>query len=76
MIPRGYIDAWREHAPWRSDAMVEQDLIICRSLAAIFSHPELSRLLAFRGGNRHRAVLLEAAIGFVGDGYFDEAGIP
>lgn len=50
MIPRGYIDAWREHAPWRSDAMVEQDLIICRSLVAIFSHPELSRLLAFRGG--------------------------
>jgi len=50
MIPRGYIDAWRGHAPWRSDAMVEQDLIICRNLAAIFSHPELSRLLAFRGG--------------------------
>ena len=29
MIPRAFIDAWRSHAPWRSDAQVEQDLIIC-----------------------------------------------
>ena len=50
MIPRGYIDAWRSQAPWRSNAMVEQDLIIARSMLALFSNPELSRQLVFRGG--------------------------
>ncbi len=50
MIPRAFIDAWRSHAPWRSDVQVEQDLIICRSLAAIYQHPLLSEQLAFRGG--------------------------
>lgn len=50
MIPRGYIDAWRSQAPWRSDAKVEQDLIIIRSVVAVFSNPVLSRQLTFRGG--------------------------
>jgi predicted nucleotidyltransferase component of viral defense system len=50
MIPRAFIDAWRAKAPWRSDAMVEQDLIITRALVAIFSDPFLSEHLAFRGG--------------------------
>lgn len=50
MIPRAYIDAWRAHAPWRSDAQVEQDLIVCRALVEIFQHPVLSQRLVFRGG--------------------------
>ncbi len=50
MIPRAFIDAWRSHAPWRSDAQVEQDLIICRALVEIFRHPVLSQQLVFRGG--------------------------
>jgi len=50
MIPRAYIDAWRAHAPWRSDAQVEQDIIICRALVEIFRHPVLSQQLVFRGG--------------------------
>ena len=50
MIPRSYIDAWRAQAPWRSDAKVEQDLIITRSVVAIFSNPVLSQKLTFRGG--------------------------
>jgi predicted nucleotidyltransferase component of viral defense system len=50
VIPRAYIDAWRAHAPWRSDTKVEQDLIICRAVAELFSHPVLSEHLVFRGG--------------------------
>lgn len=50
MIPRAYIDAWRSHAPWRSDAQVEQDLIVCRAMIEIFQHPVLSKHLVFRGG--------------------------
>lgn len=50
MIPRDYISEWREHAPWPSDAQVEQDLVISRALVEIFRVPELARGLAFRGG--------------------------
>ncbi len=50
MIPRAYIDAWRAQAPWRSDAKVEQDLIICRAIVGIFSNPVLSKHFVFRGG--------------------------
>ena len=50
MIPRDYITEWRAQAPWVADSQVEQDLIICRGLVAIFSHPLLGSALAFRGG--------------------------
>jgi predicted nucleotidyltransferase component of viral defense system len=50
LIPRNFIQEWRQHAPWSQDAQLEQDLIICRALVEIFSHPELAANLAFRGG--------------------------
>lgn len=50
MIPRDYITEWRAQAPWVQDIQVEQDLIICRALVDIFSHPLLKDALAFRGG--------------------------
>ena len=50
MIPRDYITEWRSEAPWVEDYQVEQDLVICKALVEIFSHPLLSRALAFRGG--------------------------
>ncbi len=50
MIPRDYIIEWRVEAPWVQDSQVEQDLVISRALVEIFSHPLLSRSLAFRGG--------------------------
>ena len=36
MIPKGYIDAWSEYAPWQQSLQVEQDMIIERSLIEIF----------------------------------------
>ena len=50
MIPESAIQQWRERAPWNTDAMVEQDLIICRALVDIFSDEFLRDNLAFRGG--------------------------
>lgn len=50
MIPIAYINEWRQHVPWQDDYQVEQDLIICRALTAIFSDQELGKKLAFRGG--------------------------
>lgn len=50
MIPRRYIEEWKSQAPWPTDAQVEQDLIITRSLVEMFSDDLLKDSLAFRGG--------------------------
>ena len=61
MIPRDYITAWRAHAPWVQDFQVEQDLVICRALVALFSNPALARELAFRGGTALYKLYLKPA---------------
>lgn len=61
MIPRDYITAWRSEAPWVQDIQVEQDLVICRALVEIFSHPVLARALAFRGGTALYKLYLKPA---------------
>ena len=50
MIPKDYITAWSAQAPWPLDAQVEQDLVISRAIIELFSVPEVSRSLVFRGG--------------------------
>ena len=50
MIPERAIIEWRESVPWIKETMVEQDLIICRALVAIYNDDFLSSRLAFRGG--------------------------
>lgn len=37
MINRASIAQWRTQAPWNTSEQVEQDLIICRALIAIFN---------------------------------------
>ena len=61
MIPRDYITAWRAQAPWVQDIQVEQDLVICRALVAIFSSPVLAEALAFRGGTALYKLYLKPA---------------
>jgi len=61
MIPRPYIAAWQEHAPWKSFAQIEQDLIISRMLVAIFSDDFLYKNLAFRGGTALHKLYLNPA---------------
>ena len=50
MIPERAIIEWREYVPWIKEIMVEQDLIICRALVAIYNDDFLASRLAFRGG--------------------------
>jgi predicted nucleotidyltransferase component of viral defense system len=50
LIPQDFISEWKKAAPWSQNDQVEQDLIICRTLVEIFSHPMLADNLAFRGG--------------------------
>ncbi len=50
MINRIAITEWSLVTPWITNKLVEQDLIICRALVAIFSDQFLAGELAFRGG--------------------------
>lgn len=50
MIPLDYITAWRVNAPWPQLSQIEQDLIICRALVELYTHPVVANNLAFRGG--------------------------
>jgi len=59
MIPRRYIEEWKEHAPWPDNAQVEQDLIIERALIEIFSDDFLREHLAFRGGTAFHKLYLK-----------------
>lgn len=61
MIPRPYIAKWREHAPWKEFAQVEQDLVISRALVEIFSDDFLRENLAFRGGTALHKLYLNPA---------------
>lgn len=59
MIPRRYIEEWREFAPWPENGQVEQDLIIERAIIEIFSDPFLNENLAFRGGTALHKLFLK-----------------
>jgi len=62
MIPQSFITAWRKQAPWQEDYQVEQDLIIQRSLIALFSNEFIRERLAFRGGTAlHKLFLAPSA---------------
>lgn len=40
MIPENYLREWKEHAPWKTDGMVEQDLLIGHKTAGVIPTPE------------------------------------
>jgi predicted nucleotidyltransferase component of viral defense system len=50
MVTKEAIIEWKEFLPWQKDEMIEQDLIICRALVALFKDEYLASHLVFRGG--------------------------
>jgi len=51
MIAEEILHSWFEvEAPWKSLAMVEQDLVITRVLVELYSQTKIRETLAFRGG--------------------------
>lgn len=59
MIPDIFVEKWRQHVPWKTPAMVEQDLIISRALICLFSEPKISNTLVFRGGTALNKLFLK-----------------
>ena len=58
MIPERYIKEWSELLPWKSKDYIEQDLIICRALCALYNDEYIAEHLAFRGGTTLNKIYL------------------
>jgi len=58
MIPQPAIKQWQEAFSWQKDYQIEQDLIICRAICALFNDDYLSEHLAFRGGTSFNKLYL------------------
>lgn len=67
MLPRRYIEEWKEFAPWPEDAQVEQDLVIEKALLELFSNPFLQERLAFRGGTALHKIFLKPQVRYSED---------
>ncbi len=67
MIARADIVQWREHAPWISDAQVEQDLIISRLLVEFYQDDIVREKLLFRGGTALHKIHLSPAVRYSED---------
>jgi predicted nucleotidyltransferase component of viral defense system len=67
MISRRYIEEWKALAPWQSNAQVEQDLVITRTIVEMFSDDLLKQSLAFRGGTALHKLYLKPQIRYSED---------
>lgn len=67
MIPRRYIEEWRQNAPWPDNTQVEQDLVIERALIELFSDDLLRENLAFRGGTALHKIFLNPQVRYSED---------
>jgi predicted nucleotidyltransferase component of viral defense system len=59
MIPKIAITEWTNTVPWIDMKNVEQDLILCRALVAIYNDNFLASRLAFRGGTALHKLYLQ-----------------
>jgi predicted nucleotidyltransferase component of viral defense system len=67
VLPRRYIEEWKEFAPWSENAQVEQDLVIEKALLELFSDPFLQKRLAFRGGTALHKIFLKPQVRYSED---------
>lgn len=67
MLPRRYIEEWKEFAPWSEDSQVEQDLVIEKALLQLFSDSFLKERLAFRGGTALHKLFLKPQVRYSED---------
>jgi predicted nucleotidyltransferase component of viral defense system len=66
MIPREFLEKWKEDYPWENK-FVEQDLVIARSLVEMFSDDFLREHLAFRGGTALHKLFIKPQVRYSED---------
>jgi predicted nucleotidyltransferase component of viral defense system len=58
MVIEDAILEWQQDHPWQLKSQIEQDLIICRAVCALFNDEYLSEHLTFRGGTSFNKLYL------------------
>lgn len=67
MIPEDFIESWRQHVPWQTLAMIEQDLVISKALVCLYSNPQIRDSLIFRGGTALNKIYLQPSVRYSED---------
>ncbi|MDR2948738.1 MAG: nucleotidyl transferase AbiEii/AbiGii toxin family protein [Prevotella sp.] len=67
MVIESAIREWSKSYSWQTNEMVEQDLIICRALVALFNDEYLASHLAFRGGTTLHKLYIQPQIRYSED---------
>jgi len=67
MIPRAYILEWQKSAPWKTNAQIEQDMVIERALIELFSDDIIRENLAFRGGTALHKIFMKPQVRYSED---------
>jgi predicted nucleotidyltransferase component of viral defense system len=67
MIPEYAIKEWNKTIPWHRNEQIEQDLIICRALVALYDDEFLASHLAFRGGTALHKLYLQPQLRYSED---------
>ena len=61
MIPKTYIEQWRNSFKWQTLEQIEQDLIISRALIDLYNNPHIKEALVFRGGTALNKLFIKPA---------------
>jgi predicted nucleotidyltransferase component of viral defense system len=67
MIDERFIADWASMHPWKFNEYVEQDLVICRAVIAIFSDSFLSERLVWKGGTALHKLFLPPQVRYSED---------
>jgi predicted nucleotidyltransferase component of viral defense system len=59
MIPKNFIEQWRNSVKWRTLPQIEQDLVISRALVNLYNEPYIKDALVFRGGTALNKLFLK-----------------
>jgi predicted nucleotidyltransferase component of viral defense system len=67
MLPKAYVEQWKQCSPWKQDESAEQDLILSRLLIDLYSSTLISETLAFRGGTALHKLFIKSPYRFSED---------
>jgi predicted nucleotidyltransferase component of viral defense system len=59
MIPKNFVEQWRNSVKWRTLPQIEQDLVISRALVDLYNEPYIKDALVFRGGTALNKLFLK-----------------
>lgn len=67
MIAQNHVAEWKQYAPWRTFAMIEQDLIISKALVCLYNEPKIKESLVFRGGTALNKLFIQPPVRYSED---------